>query len=207
MGNIDISSLRKGDIIVSTGNSNISKAIRIATGSDISHALLYVGNNNVIEALGDGVTKPQLWTDQSREMTLAIGLTYRGITNEQRDSVVENAKKFIGLPYDEIGAAGAGMYKKRGGAIRAAAVSTGCVISSLTCVLTTGGFSASDVAISSNATDANKDTQFFCSELVARAYELAGIPLVVGRAASFVNPRQVRMSDKLNYLGHLVGGK
>jgi hypothetical protein len=48
-------SLKRGDIILTTTTDAISKAIRVATWSDISHAMIYVEDHSVIDATGDGV--------------------------------------------------------------------------------------------------------------------------------------------------------
>lgn len=37
--------LQIGDIIVSTTSAAISRAIRVGTGSEVSHAMLYIGGN------------------------------------------------------------------------------------------------------------------------------------------------------------------
>ena len=49
--------LREADIIVSTTRAGVSTTIRIGTGSVISHAALYAGNGQVIEAIGEGVVR------------------------------------------------------------------------------------------------------------------------------------------------------
>lgn len=56
----DIPSLQAGDILLSTTEQKPSRIIRAATGSDFSHAMLYV-RNMIIHADGDGVftTNPQ----------------------------------------------------------------------------------------------------------------------------------------------------
>lgn len=47
--------LRVGDIILTTATSAVSKAIRMGTRSDISHAMIYVENFSVIDATNQGV--------------------------------------------------------------------------------------------------------------------------------------------------------
>ena len=47
--------IRIGDIILTTTTTSVSKAIRLATGSDISHAVVYVQHRSVIDATGEGV--------------------------------------------------------------------------------------------------------------------------------------------------------
>jgi uncharacterized protein YycO len=201
---IEITALRKADIIVSTTNANISKAIRQAIGSDFSHTMLYKGSGWIIEAIEQGVIE-RPWSEASAEATLAIALRRRNMSDAQRDAVVANALGFKERPYDKVGAAGAGMYKKRGAAITSGLVFGGCIINPTTCGLITSGKTAADIAVANNASDKNKDNAFFCSELVARAYQLAGVPLADGVEPSFMNPREVRMSSKLIYIGHLIG--
>ena len=52
---IGVDALQPADIIVSTARHAVSYAIRAGTLSAISHAMLYVGNGKVIEAVGSGV--------------------------------------------------------------------------------------------------------------------------------------------------------
>jgi uncharacterized protein YycO len=190
---ITVANLRIADIIVSTTNAAISGAIRSSMGADISHAALFTKPNYVIEAIGDGV-KEHAYEEAYKEATLAIALRRRNMTDELKNSVVNNARQFAGLPYDAVGAAGSGMTTNRGTALGFGA----CLISPLGCVIGQG-------EIINNARDANKDTKFFCSELVARAFELAGVP-IADTSATFTNPRALRVSPYLIYVGHLIGG-
>lgn len=48
-------SLKMGDIILTTTTAAVSKAIRAATRSDISHAMVYVEDRSVIDATAEGV--------------------------------------------------------------------------------------------------------------------------------------------------------
>jgi hypothetical protein len=115
------------------------------------------------------------------------------MTDIQRNSVVKNARSFAGLAYDATGAAGSGMMNKRGLLLGA----TGCMLSPVGCAI-------GEAEILSNASDKNKDKKFFCSELVARAFELAGVPIADGQA-TYTNPRAIRTSSRLIYVGHLIG--
>lgn len=202
---IEITQLQKADIIVSTGDSNVSKAIRIATSSDVSHTILYLGSGMIIESIEDGVT-PNSWENIKNDKTLAIAFRYKGITVAQTDSVVENASDFKGRKYDVIGATGAGMFKRRGAVITGGVVAGGCVLIPLACPVVVSQKIVTDASIINNARDANKDKKFFCSELVGRAFQLAGLSLVDGVEPTFLNPGEVRLSSKLDYLGHLISG-
>jgi hypothetical protein len=72
----------------------------------------------------------------------------------------------------------------------------GCSISLLLCA-------AGTAEIRDNAKPENADRAFFCSELVARCFELAGAPVVEG-SPSFTAPRHIRVATTLLYLGKLV---
>jgi uncharacterized protein YycO len=186
---IDPSTLRVADIIVSTGRAFISGAIRKATGTDYSHTILYIGNGKVIEAISDGVVERDLSVALG-EATLAVALRRRHMNPETRRNVVDFADAFKGRPYDYVGAAGAGLSHNRG---------------KLAWVLSPLAGTALYIAALRNASDDNKDKAFFCSELVARTYELAGVPMT-DNDPSFTTPRAVRVSPYLIYIGHLVGG-
>lgn len=47
--------LRPGDIVLTTTTAAVSKAIRVVTGSDISHAMVCVEDYSIIDATGEGV--------------------------------------------------------------------------------------------------------------------------------------------------------
>ena len=53
-----------------------------------------------------------------------------------------------------------------------------------------------------NAKPENADDAFFCSELVARCFELAGAP-VVESPASAATPRHIRVATTLLYIGKI----
>ena len=189
------SELRLADIIVSTTNHPTSRSIRVAIGADISHAMLYIGNGDVIEATGHGVEVNPLERVALNGATLAIALRRTHMTDQLRRAVVENAKQFKGRSYDKLGAAGSGMTSKR---VRVG-VAAGCIISPIACTAANTEFSR---RVAENANEENRDKMFFCSELVARAFELAGVPIVNG-AATGVNPRAIKVSSQLQYVGHL----
>lgn len=52
---IPISELEKGDILLTSENSATSKVVRKSTGSDFSHAILYVGSGSYIHSDANGV--------------------------------------------------------------------------------------------------------------------------------------------------------
>lgn len=55
MRRLNEATLQIGDIILTTTTEKVSKAIRVATESDISHAMIYVEMHSIIDATADGV--------------------------------------------------------------------------------------------------------------------------------------------------------
>lgn len=183
--------LRPADIIVSTTDASVSAVIRAGTGSSVSHSMIYFGGSFVIEAVEEGVVRRSLAV-ALKEASLAIALRRRNLTDQQRRAVIKHATRFMFRPYDKVGAAGSGTSLGRGSLLAA----FGCGITLGLCALGIAG-------MADNAKPANADRAFFCSELVARVFELAGAPVLSG-PPSYTTPRQIRMADTLLYLGKLV---
>jgi hypothetical protein len=188
---IAVSALRPADIIVSTTNASVSAVIRAGIGSSVSHSMIYVGGGFVVEAVERGVLRNQL-TDALDQAVLAIALRRRNLTEKQRADVIKYATQFMWRPYDKIGAAGSGTSLARGGLLAA----FGCGISLMFCGVGTAG-------VVNNARPEVADRAFFCSELVARVFELAGAPILEG-SPSFTTPRHIRVANTLMIMGTLV---
>ena len=190
---ISVNTLRPADIIVSTTNANISAVIRAGIGSSVSHSIIYIGGSTVVEAIGRGVVRQPL-ADALQGAVLAIALRRRGLTVKQRADVVTYATQFasMNLPYDALGAAASGTTTGRGG-----------LLAGFGCAISLGFCAAGTAEARNNAKPENADKAFFCSELVARVFELAGAPVVEG-SASAATPRHIRMATTLLYLGKLV---
>jgi cell wall-associated NlpC family hydrolase len=182
--------LQPADVIVSTTDAAISTGIRSATGSTVSHAALYAGGGYIIEAIGEGVVKRPHFKALEEDI-LAIAYRRVGITTDKAKEVVSYAERYVGRPYDKLGAVGSGTTSSRGGAI----------YMGIKIISPAAGGVLGD-RVKNNASDGNKDNAFFCSELVARAFELAGIP-ISDLPASYTNPMGVMRSSKLQFLGDL----
>ena len=177
------------DIIVSTTEETVSQGIRWGTSSDVSHAALYAGGGQVIEAVGEGVLVRGLLLSLHGH-TLAVAYRVRGMNPVTASKIVQIAKGWKDRRYDTVGAAAAGSRANRGGMV--------CVLAFgiLPCAAARGGmFKSSD--------------KFYCSQLVLQAYSRAG--------ASFIdqNPNTSYPQDlvtayshgKLEYVGHLISTK
>lgn len=100
MKSLDDRKLQRGDIILSTQDHYESKAIRLATKSDISHAMLYVATGSVIDSTGEGVharsTRRMFFDDNC---AIHVRRLRAGLSDEQRERVVVYARGQIGTRY------------------------------------------------------------------------------------------------------------
>lgn len=187
MGTISEASLQKADIIASTTSAGVSVAIRTGSVSSVSHARLYVGNGEVIEAVGEGVVRAKLSTVLSSD-TLAIAYRRKDMNDGIADIVIRFAERQIGKSYDYAGVAGAG-----------STTPGGIIVGILFPIVGLGmsGAGASNMI--------SPDSKFFCSELVTRAFEEANAP-IIGRPATISRPGDILASHFLQQLGYLKGG-
>jgi len=185
------SALQTADIIVSTASGAVSGGIRFGTSSQVSHAALFIGNGQVIEAVGEGVRQVPL-SASLKDHCLAVAYRVRGINPGVALRIVQFAHQWAAekRKYDTLGAAAAGSRARAGGAI--------CVL--VFGIVPCGGAQAGAFKSSD---------KFYCSQLVLEAYRRAG--------ASFIqqNPNTSYPQDlvtaysqgKLLYVGHLVSGE
>lgn len=183
---VEFSQLSKADIIFTTSNHYQSVAIRKATNSIISHTMLVIAQDAIIEAIDPDVREASWKTALDHaEATVAIVMRRTGLANgADQDKVVAAARKFNNLPYDTYGAASSGMAGNKRNQILGA---VGCsLIGAPVCV---------HIAkqLEENVKDENADKSFFCSELVSRAFSAAGFPIIEGKA-TYANPNMVYYS-------------
>ncbi len=180
--------LQTADIIVSAGTGAVSRGIMVGTESEVSHAALYAGRGNVIEAVGEGVREIAL-ASSLKDHYLAVAYRVNGINPISAQKIVNIARKWVQekRKYDTPGALGAGARNPYVCVF---------VFGIIACTLAREGeFKSSD--------------KFYCSQLVLEAYRRAG--------ASFIdqNPNLSQPQDmvtayshgRLMYVGHLIAGK
>jgi hypothetical protein len=186
--------LETGDIILSTTDAASSGAIRFASGAQVSHAMVYAdpGRQTVIEAIGAGVVERPL-ADAIAPATVAVAFRYPGLTDLQRQQIVETALSHVGQQYDRIGI------------VRQAAFQ----VHSRVC----------DLLDDDNAKQAcrnfvgrvdlgtgSRNDEFFCSELVVAAYQAAGVP-ITATPPSWTTPGDLAnlalARGTVAYVGHL----
>lgn len=180
---ITTAALEPADVIVTTGDATFSKIIRGATSSQVSHAMLYVGNGMIVEAVTDpGVRRVMLGKALSKA-TLGVAYRRAGLSIAKQMAIVASVSRHVGKKYDYSGAAGAGL---RSNLVL-------CVVSGI----------AACSAAHAGALQSSK--RFFCSELVLQAFKNAGAPLV-GHAPGVSTPQDIVTaygSGTLEYVGHL----
>lgn len=186
--------LHIGDIIVATTTHPVSWAIRTATGSPVSHAMLYIGGGQVVEAVGSGVTMRSL-ADAIADASLAVAFRHPTITEEQ----ALRARDFAGRHLDEA-------YAYRGLA-RGLRFRLDQLVH---CRGKTGEeyqrcrdwYGKVDLGTPTN-------DEFYCSQLVLAAYADAGLPLTA-QPPHWSSPQDIvdlALTSTLAYVGHLKTSK
>ncbi|GAB4262273.1 MAG: hypothetical protein Kow0065_12930 [Methylomicrobium sp.] len=179
-----INQLKPADILLSTGSAAASVVIRMGTVSRYSHAALYIGDGQIVEAIGSGVTRQSLQDAMSDDTLVSVYRRLR-MSDEQGLQVIRYAKQQVGKKYDYSGAAGGGITSGPG--------------------IVIGIFLGPIVAAAGVGADLynryNPEASFYCSELVAIAFEKAGVPL--GSGAASTTPQDISRSHVLNYVGDL----
>lgn len=100
MKRVTISALLRGDIVLTTTTSKVSKAIRFGTKSDISHAMLCVQHGSVIDATGEGVharNVQRLFFDDA--CALHVLRLKENLTPAQLDQICQFVRQAIGSEY------------------------------------------------------------------------------------------------------------
>lgn len=182
-----ILALMPGDIIATAGGALASTIIRGATNSPFSHAILYRGNGRVVDAVpGEGVNRRTL-SATLRGASLAAVFRHKTASAEQCEIAVKWAEKQAGKPYDHLGAGRIGLSPdSRTAPLR----------------YTRAGLVTVLLDESKNLREGAHDASFFCSELIAKAFEVASAPLV-DRPAHQVSPGHLLLTNKLVYMGNL----
>ncbi len=185
---IDLSGVQTADIILTRNEETQSKAIRVGSCSAYSHAILVLDKNECIEAVGRGVEK-NLLLDSLKNATYGVLMRHKTIDANYAGWVAHYARSFVGRPYDKVGA------------IRSGTV-TGC---SPWAQLSPAGLIINLVDHKMKNDGSTNDLSFFCSELIVRAFEKAGLSLLNSTGtAHTATPRAVARSKHLSYVKDVV---
>jgi hypothetical protein len=184
-------SLEAGDIILSTTSDFVSKAIRLGSRSDVSHAMVYVGQGGqVVEAIGSGVVMRSL-EEALASATVAVAFRAPDLDEAGRLVVADKVAAYIGKSYDFYGVFNQARFQVHG---------TVCDLLPETAKeLCRTGWRIVDLGSDHN-------DRFFCSEMILAAYDAAGVPLTT-TPPHWNSPEDLaQLSFKagvLHYVGHL----
>ncbi len=98
--------VKLGDVITCRGENNLGKVIRYITNSNQNHSALYIGNQEIIEALSNGIVisninerldnpKEEIYIDRVKNFDI-----------NKTEELIEFAKTFLHTKYDWIGLLG-----------------------------------------------------------------------------------------------------
>jgi uncharacterized protein YycO len=185
---IDVRALQMADIIVSTTKSMISARIRGATSSPVSHSILYIGDELVVEAIGDGVVLRTL-AQALEDATLAVVYRYPEISDVEAREVRDFVGWQLGKKYNYAGIGQQALHK----------YDKYCIIRGpILC-------RALEPSGDGSRVDVTKYDRFTCSQLVFSAFRSAGIPLT-STEPSWSQPGDIPFLQSyrvLEYVGHL----
>ena len=181
--------LQIGDVIVSTTAHASSALIRFGTGSQVSHAKLYIGGGQVVEAIGQGVVLRSL-AESLADDTTAVAFRYPGITNQQQLMVRDFAGRQLDLPYNYVGVVRLALFQ----------------IERTNCDVLPGDLqNACRNWVGRIVLGPGNSDTFFCSQLVLGAYADAGVPLT-STVPHWNSPEEIvdlSLTSHLAYVGHL----
>ncbi len=181
---LDLSAVQPADIILTTSGTKNSGVIRKGTCGAFSHAILALENGDCIEALPNNGVAIEPLSRSLRSAIYAVHYRHKFIDADHAAWVCHFAKAQKGKAYDYFGAARSG-------------ASTGCSITQQT------GLGYIVELIHEKAQHRQHNNTFFCSELVASAFEKAGISLL-NRPSHTVSPSGLATSNKLNLIKELI---
>jgi len=196
---VEADALRPGDIILTAENGLNSVGIRLVTLSPVSHAAVYMGNEQVAEAVGAGIRRRSLTALMNEEATI-VAFRHPDITLEQADKINLFAARHDGKKYNYLGV----MLQAPFALERRMCELP--VMPSLVRDFCIRGIAAVQLGLGRN-------DQFFCSQFVLEAYRSAGLPLT-DADPRLINPGDllhmregdvpsVRIHKPLQYVGHL----
>lgn len=191
--------LQTGDILLSSTQSLVSLGIRAFTLSPVSHAALYVGDGQVVEAVGAGVQQRPLADYLDSESTVAA-FRHPEVSAQQAQRLQAYARGVVGQQYNPVGIV----------------LQAPFTVQRRYCELPVVPGFVRDLCVrglGAVVMGAARNDRFFCSQLVLQAYQAAGLPLTSAdprliSPADLLHMREgdvpsVKTEQALQYLGHL----
>lgn len=191
--------LRAGDIILTAENGLNSVGIRLVTLSPVSHAAVYMGDQQIAEAVGDGIRRRSVDALMADEATI-VAFRHPDITAEQAAKINAFAARHEGQKYNYVGV----MLQAPFALERRLCELP--LVPSLVRDFCIRGIAAVQLGLGRN-------DQFFCSQFILEAYRSAGLPLT-DADPRLINPGDllhmregdvpsIKIHKALQYVGHL----
>jgi len=191
--------LQPGDILLSTMSNFRSVAIRLMTFAPVSHAAVYIGSDQVVEAVGSGVRVRSI-AEVLEEETVILVLRYPDLSAQQARNIKDYALRKSGTGFSYLGVTLQAPFS-----IIRRLCELPLVPSALRDACIRGVGVINQVAA--------RESQLFCSQLVLQAYRHADVPMTYAdprliSPADILHMREgdvpsVRIHRRLRYAGHL----
>lgn len=191
--------LRPGDILLTSTGTLRSAGIQLMTFAPVSHAAVYVGRGQVVEAVGSGVRVRTLRALLEEE-SVALALRYPDLTTLQAQGVRAAALENVGRNFNYVGVA----------------MHIPFTINRRLCELPLLPAVARDLCLKGMGGVHHLVTSrraLFCSQLVLESFQQAGVPITDAdprliSPADILHMREgdvpsVRVSRPLRFIGHL----
>jgi len=196
---ISAGALEPGDIILSSSNGINSVGIRLLTLSTVSHASLYLGGEQIVEAVGQGIRR-QTVAQLLQEEATVVAFRHPQMNARHAAAIQAFADQQVGGKYNFVG-----VMLQAPFSIERRVCELPLVPSALRdfCIQGVGAVQLG----------AGQNDRFFCSQFVLEAYKRAGLPLTdadprLVSPADLLHMREgdvpsVRIHQALQYVGHL----
>lgn len=191
--------LRPGDILLTSMSGFRSVAIRLMTFAPVSHVAIYIGDRQVVEAVGSGVRVRGI-DELLQEEAVVLALRYPDLSAQQARSIKEYALEKSGAGFNYLGVT----------------LHVPLSIGRRLCELPLVPSPLRDACIRSMGVInqmATSEGRLFCSQLVLQAYRHAEVPMTDAdprliSPADILHMREgdvpsVRIHKQLRYAGHL----
>ena len=199
---ITTAALQPGDIILSSTNGATSIGIRLVTVSPVSHAALYLGNDQIVEAVGSGIRTRKMADFIADESTI-VAFRHPGVRADHAQTMRSFAQAHAGKQYNVLGVVLQAPFTLQRQYCELP------LVPSLVRDACIRGLAAIQLGVARN-------DRFFCSQFVLAAYQEARLPLTTAdpllvSPADLLHMREgdvpsVRIEQALQYVGHLKAG-
>ena len=191
--------LAPGDILLSAADGVTSLGIRMMTLSPVSHACLYIGGDEVAEAVGDGIRRRAMQPLLDEEATV-VAFRHPGVRAEHVEKMRAFVAETVGQKYNYVGVLLQAPFSVERKLCEMP------LTPSLVRDVCVQGMGAMQVGL-------GRSDRFFCSQFVLEAYRRAGLPLTQAdprllSPADLLHMREgdvpsVHSQQVLQYVGHL----